>query len=464
MNENRGLHRGLGLWSAVLAVIGSVIGSGVFKKAGPMALELHSSRLVLLAWVLAGLVTLAGALSNLEVAGLIAEPGGQYAFFRKMYGRLFAFLYGWSSFAVIETATIAGVGYVFAESVQQLVPVPRLGPEWESIAFVGFEPLRNSGTKMVTILAILLFTWANRRGVVLSGYLSNVFSLVKMFGITLLILTGLSLAGSTSYMGSESAAPSYGSLGIVGGMFSAMLGAFWAYQGWNSIATLGGEVHDARRKIPLAILMGVLAVIGVYIAVNLVFFHILPTTAIEEIGRRENAIVAVEVVRAVSGEGGAKAITWLILLSALGTLHVTILTSARIYFAMGLDGVFFRGAARAHPVYRTPSRALVLQGLWSSALVLTGSFDELTDRLIFAAFLFYGAGALGVFVLRRTMPDAHRPFRAIGYPVVPAAFVLFCATLVVITILQSPRDAAVGLALVLLGVPFYLYWERKGRE
>ncbi|MBI3394399.1 MAG: amino acid permease [Spirochaetia bacterium] len=462
MEEKRTLHRGLGLWTAALAVMGSVIGSGVFKKTGPMTLELHSAELVLLAWILAGLVTLAGALANLEVAGLIAEPGGQYAFFRTMYGRLFAFLYGWSSFAVIESATIAGVGYIFAECVQEFVPVPRLAPSWEQLSVLGFFPLQNSGTKAVTITAILALTWVNRRRVMFGGYLSNLLTVFKVFGITLLILAGLALAGGHSDIQNPAAQPAheYGRLGVAGAMFSAMLGAFWAYQGWNSVATLGGEVKDARRKIPLAILIGVLSVIVVYVLVNAVYFYILPAGEMERIARLENRIIAVEAVRAVAGQGGAKAITFLIMLSTLGTLHVTILTAARIYFAMGSDGIFFRGAALTHPVYRTPARALGMQGLWASLLVLTGSFDELTDRLIFAAFVFYGAGALGVFVLRRKMPEAVRIFKAFGYPVVPGLFVIFCAVLVVVTIIQSPRDAAIGLGLIFVGLPFYLFWAR----
>ncbi len=469
MNEGKGLHRTLGLWTAVLAVIGSVMGSGVFKKAGPMAMELGSANLVLLAWFLAGLVTLAGALANLEVAGLIAEPGGQYAFFRKMYGKLFAFLYGWSSFAVIESATIAGVGYVFAESANEFFPIPRLPASIEAFSLFGIiHPFANSGTKGLTIGAILALTWANRRGVALGGYLSNLLTFAKVFGITIVIVAGLSLAasagGAVSFVpgnGASSPASPGSPLGIFGAMFAAMLGAFWAYQGWNSVATLGGEVENPRRNIPLAILFGVLAVIAIYLAVNFVYFAILPVETVARLAREENRIVAVEAVRAVAGPGGAGATTFLILVSTFGTLHVTILTASRIYYAMGGDGIFFRGSDQAHPRYRTPSRALVIQGIWSSFLVLTGTFDELTDRLVFAAFLFYGAGALGVFVLRWKMPDIARPFRAFGYPVVPALFVLFCACLVVVTIIEKPRDAAFGAGLVLAGIPFFWFWQRR---
>ncbi len=468
-NSNKeALNRGIGLWTAIFAVIGSVIGSGVFKKAGPMAAGLHSTSLVMTAWILAGLVTLVGALTNLEVAGLIGEAGGQYAFFRKMYGRLFAFLYGWSAFAVIESATIAGVGYVFAECVNEIYTLPRFGPALEGFGIAGvITPFDNFGTKAVTVSAILILTWVNRRGVVVGGYISNLFSILKLFGITLVIFVGLTLGGHAAGH-SEAAATAAASsasfdspFGLTGAMFAAMLAAFWAYQGWNSVTTLGGEVKNPTRNIPLAIFLGVIGIITVYLAINFVYFYILPVEEVATLAKKQNVIVAVEAVRAVSGPGGAKAMTFLILFSTLGTLHVTIITASRIYYAMGGDGIFFRGAENAHPVYRTPSKSLIIQGVWASLLVITGTFDQLTDRLVFAAFLFYGAGALGVFVLRRTMPDAPRTFKAFGYPYLPAAFIGFCVALVVITIVQRPVDAAFGLGLILAGLPFYFFWNRS---
>ena len=460
------LIRGLGLWTATFAVIGSVVGSGVFKKAAPMAAAFPTPWFVILAWAIAGLVTLAGALTNVEVAGIIAEPGGQYAFFRRMYGEVFAFLYGWSSFAVIESATIAGVGYVFAECINELVPLPQPPLGLQAWSFLGlFHPFQNLGTKAVTIVAILVLTLGNRRGVVLGGLLSNILTVAKLFGITLVILLGLTLGGGS--LGLLSVAmpttpAAAGVLGFPGALFAAMLGAFWAYQGWNSITMLGGEVRDAHRNIPIAITRGVLAVIAVYVLINSVYFYIMPAAEIAGLASRPNSVVAIEVVRRVSGEGGARAVTLLILLSTFGTLHVTILTASRIYYAMGSEGIFFRGSGRAHPRFRTPSRALIWQGAWSSLLVLSGTFDQLTDRLIFAAFIFYGMGALGVFVLRAKMKDVERPFLAWGYPWVPAGFVAFCVTLLVVTVVQAPVDAGIGLGLVLSGIPFYLYW-RRGR-
>ena len=460
------LIRGLGLWTATFAVIGSVVGSGVFKKAAPMAAAFPTPWFVLLAWVLAGVVTLAGALTNVEVAGIIAEPGGQYAFFRKMYGEVFAFLYGWSSFAVIESATIAGVGYVFAECINELVPLPQPSLAWQQFHLLGFfYPLQNLGTKLVTIIAILVLTIGNRRGVVLGGLLSNILTVAKLFGITLVILFGLTLGGGSLGLLADVLPEqpiTSGVLGLPGALFTAMLGAFWAYQGWNSITMLGGEVRDARRNIPIAITRGVLAVIAIYVLINGVYFYIMPAAEIAGLAARPNSVVAIEVVRRVAGDGGARAVTLLILLSTFGTLHVTILTASRIYYAMGSEGVFFRGSGVPHARFRTPARALAWQGVWSAALVLSGTFDQLTDRLIFAAFIFYGMGALGVFVLRVKMNNVDRPFLAWGYPYVPAGFVVFCAALLIVTVVQAPVDAGIGLGLVLSGIPFYLFWRRRG--
>ncbi len=466
MHGSRGeLLRSLGLWTAIFAVIGSVVGSGVFKKAAPMAAAFPAPWFVLLAWALAGLVTLAGALTNVEVAGLIAEPGGQYAFFRRMYGNLFAYLYGWSSFAVIESATIAGVGYVFAECINELVRLPQPPPEWQAVSLFGlFFPFQNFGTKLATIIAIVVLTVANRRGIELGGLLSNILTVAKLFGITLVILFGLTLGGGQLglLVDARAATPqSPGAFGFTGALFSAMLGAFWAFQGWNSITMLGGEVRDPKRNIPIAITRGVLAVICIYVLVNGVYFYIMPAGEIAALAQRENSIVAIEVVRRVAGEGGSRAVTLLILLSTFGTLHVTILTASRIYYAMGTEGVFFRGTGTAHPAYRTPSRALILQGIWSALLVLSGTFDQLTDRLVFASFIFYGMGALGVFVLRVKMKDHERPFLAWGYPWVPAAYVAFCAALLAVTVVRAPLDAGIGSGLVLAGLPLYWFWRKR---
>ncbi|CAN5391292.1 amino acid permease [soil metagenome] len=466
-NHSSGLLRKLGLFTATLIVVSSMIGSGVFKKAAPMTLELQSGGLVLLAWVLAGIITLFGAITNAEIAGLIAEPGGQYVYFKRMYGRFFAFMYGWSCFSVIQTASIASIAYVFAESVNSVLPLPHLSDAMESFTIFGlFTPFASFGVKALTITTIMFLTGANYLGVLFGGMITNFFTVLKVIGIIIIIffafIIGGGSVGNISPVGENPAAVYGSSLGLTGALFAAMLGAFWAYDGWNNIGFLGGEIKNPKRTIPLALYFGVGAVIVIYLLTNFAYMYVMPVNEIIGLANKENTIIAVEVMRKFSGNFGAMFISILIMVSTFGTTNGTILASSRIYFAMAKDNLFIKRAGNVHAKYKTPSTSLLIQGLWSSLLVLSGTFDQLTDMLIFASFIFYGAGALGVFVLRKKMKDDHRPFKAPGYPFVPAIFVLFCIALVGITIIQNPRDAGIGLGLVLIGIPFYYYWRGKG--
>lgn len=464
--HSSGLLTKLGLYTAILIVISSMIGSGVFKKAAPMSLDLESGGLILLCWIIAGVVTLIGATTNAEIAGLIAAPGGQYVYFKEMYGKAFAFIYGWSCFSVIQSASIASIAYVFAESVNAVIPLPHLSDSMEQITLLGiFNPFASFGVKGLTILTIIFLSTANYLGVIFGGYINNIFTTLKVIGILVIIFLGLTLSdGAVSNLSPLGASPTaqYGtSLGLFGAMFAAMLGAFWAYDGWNNIGYLGGEIKNPKRNIPLALFIGVGVVMAIYLLINFVYLYVMPVNEMMEIANRENTIIAVEVMRKFIGNGGAFFISILIMISTFGTTNGTILASSRIYFAMAKDNLFFKSAGNIHPKFKTPYTSLIMQGIWASLLVLSGTFDQLTDMLIFASFIFYGAGAFGVFILRKKMKDSHRPYKAIGYPIIPLIFVLFCITLVVVTIIQNPRDAGIGLVLVFSGIPFYLFWNRK---
>jgi APA family basic amino acid/polyamine antiporter len=464
--HSSGLLTRLGLFTAMLIVVSSMIGSGIFKKAAPMSMDLQSGGLLLLVWLIAGVITFIGAVTNAEIAGLIAAPGGQYVYFKEMYGKAFAFLYGWSCFSVIQSASIASIAYVFAESVNAVLPLPHFGPDLESLSIFGiFYPLDSFGVKALTIITIIFLTTANYLGVIFGGFISNLFTTLKVLGIVLIIILGLTISGgsvSNILPLGESPTAEYGSsLGLFGAMFAAMLGAFWAYDGWNNIGYLGGEIKNPKRNIPLALFTGVTTVMIIYLITNFTFLYVMPVNEIIEVSKQDNTIIAVEVMRKFLGGGGAFFISVLIMISTFGTTNGTILASSRIYFAMAKDGLFFKSAGNVHPSFKTPYTSLIIQGIWSCILVLSGTFDQLTDMLIFASFIFYGAGAFGVFILRKKMKDHHRPYKVIGYPIVPLVFVLFCITLVVVTIIQNPRDAGIGLVLVLSGIPFYLFWMRK---
>jgi APA family basic amino acid/polyamine antiporter len=467
-SHSSGLLRRLGLFTATMIVMGNMIGSGIFKKSAPMAAEVQSAGLLLGCWLLAGVISLCGALANAEAAGMIADPGGQYAFFKKMFGRQFAYLFGWSSFTVMQSASIASIAYVFGESANSLFTFPRLSEGWEKVCVLGiFYPFDNFGVKAFTILTRSAITLTNYLGVVYGGFIANITMALKLLGIAVVAGLGLCWAGgSFTHLEPVLASPSarYGSsLGLFGAMFSAMLGAFWAYDGWSNVTCLGAEVRNPQRNIPLALGLGVGGVIAVYMVVNLAYLHVMPVEEMRQIATEENRIIGVEVMRKAFGDSAARFVAVLILLSTFGSTGCQLMPPSRMYFAMARDHLFFRAAAKCHPAHRTPSTSLVMQGVWASLLVLTGTFDQLTDMVIFASFIFYGASALGIFVLRRTMKDAHRPYRVHGYPIVPALFVLFCLVLVVVTIIQRPRDAGFGLALIFSGVPFYLFWSRRQR-
>ena len=434
-----------------------------------MAAELLSPGLVLLCWALAGLITLCGALSNAEIASMLADSGGEYVYYRKIYNRFFAFLYGWTSFAVIRSASLASIAYVFAQSFNSLVPLPQLPPAIADISFFGiFTPFNNLGVKALTISLIASLSYVNFRGLKGGEGLSRGILILVTANIALIIVLGLTIGGG-SFQNFQMPAtdfverPWYDG-GLIKSIFAAMLAAFWAFEGWSSTGYIGGEIKNPNRNLPLALVFGVLFVIVVYTSINFTYLFVLPIDEIVAVSKSQNTIAAVEVVKHFLGSPGALFISLLILLTTFGATNTTALMPPRLYYAMAREGLFFRSAAFIHPRYNTPSNAFVIQAVWASMLVLSGSFDQLTDMLVFASFIFYGATALGVFILRHKMPDAPRPYKAWGYPVVPALFILFCLALVIITLMGKPREALLGLGLMLTGVPFYWYWTRNNKS
>ncbi len=460
MNYQKGLVRTLGLGYVIVVVVGNIVGSGVFKKIAPMAGELHSSGWIIAAWVAAGLITLMGALSNAEVAGLLADTGGDFAYYKKIYNRFFAFIYGWSLFAVIQTAAIASLAYVFAQSLHSMVNLPEVFPSLSTISIGGiFSPFAELNVKLVAIMLILALTFVNILGLKEGAGVSKAVLITVFAGIFVILVFGLKNSHATL--------PEIFSFKTVSGQamtissfFTAMLAAFWAYQGWVTVGFIGGEVKEPNRNIPRGIILGVLMVIALYLLVNITYLALLPVTTFEAIYQSGNQIAAVEAVRSFWGSNGVLFISLLILVSTLGCTNTTILASSRTYFAMSRDSLFFRSAGHLNHA-GVPSHSLVFQGIWASVLVLSGTFDQLTDMVIFSVYIFYGATALGVFILRRKMADAYRPYKAWGYPVVPAIFILFCIVLFFNTVITRPREAAIGLTLILAGIPVYFFLKRK---
>lgn len=466
------LQARLGLFSTTAIVVGTMIGSGIFKKTAPMAAALGSPELIIGTWIAAGLITLCGALSVAEVTAMMPQSGGQYRFYQHMYGRAFAFVSGWAIFTVIQTGSIAAIAYVFSHYVNSVVPLVTVPPDVVNATslsipvFGTISVLDSLGIKALTCGLIVLLTLVNVRGVVFGGSLSGVFTVLKVLAVVAIIACGL-LATSPAAAAHDTIPISVpAGIALVPAIMLAMSKAFWAYDGWGSIAYIGDEVRDAQRTLPRAIIMGVSMVIVLYVLINMAYLHALPVQNIAA-----SSLVAADVMVQAVGAHGAMFVAVVVMVSTLGAVNGTILNSARVYYAMACDGLFFSSMRKVHPRFNTPSASLYVQCLWSCLLVVTGTFETLTDMLIFVSWIFYGMSAYGVFVLRRTMPNAVRPYKVWGYPVVPIVFIAFSAVFLVITVgsevsayangTQPSIPSVTGVLITLTGIPFYLMFKRR---
>ena len=453
------LSRSLGLRLVVVVVIGNIIGSGVYKKVAPMAHGLHSSGWVLIAWVLAGIISLFGALCNAEVAGILADTGGEYVYYKKIYNRFFAFMFGWSLFTVIQTASISALAYLFAQSLNSIIHLPALLPSLAHINIGGvFYPFADLTIKLTAIILIIILTWINTKGIKTGAGVSMAILLLVFAGIFTIIVFGLT-SGHANISNIELKTTDNSPI-TISAVFTAMLAAFWAYQGWATVGYVGGEIKDAHRNIPRGIVIGISMVIAVYLLVNTTYLVLLSTPQLDAIYQSGNKIAAVEAVRSFWGVNGVLFISLLILVTTLGCCNATMFVSCRPYYAMAREGLFFKKVARLNDKH-VPANSLLYQSVWACLLVLSGTFDQLTDMIIFAVFIYYGATTLGLFILRKRMPDVPRPYKVWGYPFVPALVILFCACLLFNTIFSSPREAAIGTVLMLTGVPMYWWFKRK---
>ena len=391
--------------------------------------------------------------------------GGQYNYFRKMYGDFTAYLYGWSVFSVIQTGSQAAIAYVFAEYLGYFIKYPQLPKDIQDFALyvplVGdIHPFLDFGTKAVAILVTLGLTGVNYLGVFFGGIVQTIITYIKIISIVglalLLFLFGNGSMGNVYNNFSIPAATSGNLFSLIG---LALAGAFWAYDGWNNVTFVSGEIRDPQRNVPKALLYGTFITMLVYVLINVAYLYVLPIGQIAQ-----SPLVAASAVEKIFGASGGAIISIAVIISAFGALNGSILSTARVQYAMARDNMFFKSLGKIHPRYATPHIALVVQGLWSCLLVMSGSFDTISDYVIFAAWLFYALGAAGVFVLRKKMPDTFRPYKVWGYPVVPALFVIFSAFFLFNTVISDTKNAMMGLILILLGVPFYIYWKIKDKK
>lgn len=462
MSTKPQLIRGLGLIEASAIVAGSVIGTGIFLVPTKIATRVDSVGLVFAVWIVAGLLSLAGALSYAELGAALPEAGGEYVYLRRAYGPLWGFLYGWEQFVIGKTGSIATIATGFAVFLSYFVGA--LKEEMLQVP-LGFTTWSLAGAQVVALAAIIGLTAINYLGIVIGGAVQTVFTLLKV--VIILALVGLGFAlhqGAWSNFSPFFAIPHETGLGSAFGL--ALVSAFWAYDGWNNLTMVAGEVRQPERNIPRALIFGMLGVLVVYLLANAVYFYAL---SLGEVKASEH--VAQDAARRFLGEWGGAVITVGMLISAFATLNAAILSGARVPYAMARDGLFFRHMAEVHPVHRTPAKALWLQCLFSCVLILIighrqnplDTFDRLLTYTIFGLWIFYGIATASVLVLRRREPDLPRPYRTLGYPWVPVIFVVMAAVISLNTVVGNPRETGLGLAFLATGLPFYFLWRWRAR-
>lgn len=458
----RGLIRGLTGFDTTALVVGTVIGTGVFLKTAVMAQQVGTPALVLAAWVAAGVLSLAGALAYAELGAMLPEAGGEYVYVRESYGETAAFLFGWQRFAVAGSASIASIASGFAIFLAAFLP---LGDVWarRQLTLLGQTFEWQFGMRQVAaVAAILVLSVVNCFAVAVGGRVQSALTVLKVGGIAFVVL-GIFFFGHTadwSHLRAPAAAPAWSGIAAFG---TAMLAALWPYDGWNNMPMAAGEVRDPGRNIPRALATGMLIVMAVYCLANLAYFYALPfeeVTTSNSTLHRAALPVASRAAMTFLGESGGKLVAIAFVVSALGALNGSVLANARVPYAMARDGYFARAFAQLSPVTRVPVRVIAVQAVWSSVLAVSGSYDQLTDCLLFASWIFYALTTSAVFVLRRRRPDAERPYRTFGYPLTPALFVLVSAWLVINTLLERPVESVTGIVLILAGLPVYAWFRR----
>lgn len=447
------LQRVLGLWSAISIAIGTIIGSGVFLVPSAMIRYVGSVRNLFVVWVVAGLLSLFGALTYAELAAALPEAGGEYVYLSAAYGPFWGFLYGWTQFWVAKSGSIATVAAGFYTYLTAFFPI--LGTPFLIIPLhigPGGSLLEIHYGQLVAIGVIAILTAVNYVGVRAGGNLQVFVTGVKMALIAGLIVIGIfSANGDFSHFGLRIA-----TMGGVAGFFAAMVSALWAYDGWNNVTMVASEIRDPQRNLPRALIFGTLAVIATYLLINVSYFYVLTPAQVAASHR-----VAADMMSTLYGRAAASAVSIAVMISIFAGLNGMILSGARVPYAMARDGLFFSAAAVVHPKYKTPGNSMILLCLWSCVVVLSGWFDDLYNFVIFGSWILYLMTAVSVFVLRRKRPNLPRPYRVIGYPVVPVLFSAVAVLLLVSTLQTRPRESLMGLGLMCLGVPFFFYWKTQ---
>lgn len=449
------LRRVLGLWSAVSIVIGTVIGSGVFLVPSSMIRYVGSVQELFVVWIVAGLLSLFGALTYAELAAAMPEAGGEYVYLSAAYGRFWGFLYGWTQFWVAKSGSIATLAAGFYTYLTLFVPALakpllvtpfHIGPNGSLFAIYYGQ--------LVAIALILLLAMVNALGVKSSGNVQIFVTIIKMALIGGVIAVGL-FSGKGDYSHLHEHIPAVSG---IHGFFAAMVSALWAYDGWNNVSMVSSEIQEPQRNLPKALIFGTFAVIVTYISINLAYFYVLPA---HEVAASQH--VASDMMAQLFEGPAAGLVSIAVLISILAALNGSILSGSRVPYAMARDGLFFRPVAVVSPRSRVPANSIWLLCFWSCVVVLSGYFDDLYNFVIFGSWILYGLTTMSVVVLRWKAPEMNRPYRVIGYPIVPVLFTLVACVLLLSTLQTRPRESVMGLVLMAISIPFYFYWKRKNQ-
>lgn len=497
-SDQNTLVKGLGLTSATTLVMGSMIGSGIFIVSAEIAREVDSPALLIAAWLVTGFLTITGALAYGELAAMMPHAGGQYVYLRESLGRLWGFLYGWTLYLVIQTGTIAAVGVAFGKflgvffpsisatnwivHIAHVPPIP-LGPMVLGNMDVGLNT-----QNLMAVLVVIFLSVLNIFGLRTGALVQNSFTFAKAAALLGLVVLGLAIGRNPQAIAANFGVNFWHNAGLgalhsvqvgVGGPIAlvgtitiiaiAQVGSLFSSDAWNNVTFTAAEVRKPQRNLPLALAVGTGVVIFLYVMANFVYLSVLPMAgdmnAATVLGRgiqhASEDRVATAVMQQIFGAGGAQIMAVLILISAFGCNNGLILAGARVYYAMAKDGLFFKGAARLHPRYHTPAHSLLMQCIWTCVLCLSGSYGQLLDYIIFAVLVFYILTITGLFVLRVKRPDAPRPYRAVGYPVLPAIYILIAGFIDIVLLRYKPQYTWPGLIIVLLGIPVFYLWSGK---
>jgi APA family basic amino acid/polyamine antiporter len=457
------LTRGVGAWGAVAVNVANMIGTGVFLKTRVMTCNVGSAKMVLLVWLAAGLLSLAGSFSYSEIAAMMPEAGGDYVYLRRAYGRVVGFLYGWMTFAVAKAGSQAALAVGLA--IFMNVALDGKLEHWQLAANPLGVHLSISGLTLVALATIWTVALINCASVKSGGLTALSLTIAKV-ALILSVAVGAFLfaPGDWSHLAGNGLAGvcegvAVSARGGYAGFGAAMLGALWAYDGWSNVAPLSGEIRNPQRNLPRAFVGGMLVVASLYLFVNLAYFYAMSPLEIANVPTSSS--VATEVLKRFLGPMAVSMTAVALMVSSFGSLHSSVLANSRVPYAMARDGLFFRALGHLSPRSNVPVRAILAQAAWGSVLAMSGSYDALTDSVVFASWLFYGLSTGSLFIFRKTMPNAERPYRALGYPVVPVIFLLVTAALLVNTFVAAPNEALKGVAVLLAGLPLYWYWARK---